>query len=40
MTADSVEQFVIRFSPRLRWLLTAFGMGPRHTQVLVSAASL
>jgi hypothetical protein len=35
-----LERFDIRFSPRIRWLLTIFGMGPSRTAVLVSQDSL
>jgi hypothetical protein len=40
MSDTAAERFEIRFSPRLRWLLTAFGMGPRRTGVQLSDNSL
>jgi hypothetical protein len=40
MDDASSERFELRFSPRLRWLLTALGMGPGRTAVVLSADSL
>jgi hypothetical protein len=40
MSDLAAERFELRYSPRLRWLLTAFGMGPRRTAVLLSRDSL
>jgi hypothetical protein len=40
MSDSGSERFEIRFTPRLRWLLGAFGMGPRRCTVLLSGDSL
>jgi hypothetical protein len=40
MRDSGSERFEIRFTPRLRWLLSAFGMGPRRCTVLLSGDSL
>jgi len=40
MSDTPVERFDIRFSPRIRWLLRGFGMGPARSGVLLAADSL
>jgi|GEM_PF-1713696 hypothetical protein len=40
MSETPVERFDIRFSPRIRWLLRGFGMGPARSGVRLAADSL